>query len=294
MNEQAGQPQEMQQMPPEMGGENQQQEQISPQDLELKLAHLNRSEMQVLDQAQGGASRVGTGVKEYSGVLEAILQNPSLFEQIIAHFGHQGGEQPVHAAHGGEMGELASEGQMGDTEIAYLPVGLMKMLDSQIGGPSINPETGLPQYFLSSLMSGLGSMMGKGNMLGNIGSALGAFGSMFGGRGNQESQYPTAEGYNNPFRGQPSNNWGGYQSEDPGPQQNWFRKAMSYNPFSSTRTGQSSSFNSPMYNRNPVPSSYGDEDPGMPMYQSSNYGGGQDPRQMSNSNSWNPFSSRRR
>lgn len=149
----------------------------------MMLVHLNRDELRHLESAQGGRDEdTHTGVPSLKR-LGSLLENPHVLE-LIKRSMHESRE---HHAHGGHVGfhepdyspkyeKIAGLGQHGDTELALITPHTAHVLDSMIGGPSINPHDGRRQYFLGSLINGFK------NLVAPIGKAIApAIGGLFGG-----------------------------------------------------------------------------------------------------------------
>ena len=66
-----------------------------------------------------------------------------------------------------EGGDIADKGRFGDTELAHVNTFEKALLESMGGSGSINPETGLKEYFMS-MISGLLGGGGGGGMLGGL------------------------------------------------------------------------------------------------------------------------------
>ena len=87
---------------------------------------------------------------------------------------------------------LREQGRHGDTILAHISPEEAKMLEEMGGSGSINPETGLPEYFLGKIFKGIGNVFKKvvgpvgGAILGNmilpgVGGVIGGgMGGMFG------------------------------------------------------------------------------------------------------------------
>lgn len=180
----------------------------TPQDLNLNLAHFSSKEIEEMNETQGGESLLKNGIPEFTALFKKIQENPEIADQLFRSIDEhnemmqqmqqpQGSEQQL--AKGGqpnpeqqELQQMQSEGQMGDDRLAYIPVGLMNILDSKIGAPSINPKTGLRQYWMADLMG----------MLGKAGQAFNTYAkpimNYFGGQ--QPRQYGADVPDQNPFR----------------------------------------------------------------------------------------------
>jgi len=85
------------------------------------------------------------------------------------------GPAPVNMAGGGDVGMVAHAGRAGDSQLAYLSPAARQMLVDQGGSGTINPNTGLPEYFVGSAVAGLGRLGRLG--YGGVRDAAGAIGS---------------------------------------------------------------------------------------------------------------------
>jgi len=68
------------------------------------------------------------------------------------------GPAPVGMAGGGDVGMVTHAGRFGDSQLAYLSPSARQMLMDQGGSGAINPNTGLPEYFVGSALAGLGRL----------------------------------------------------------------------------------------------------------------------------------------
>ena len=100
---------------------------------------------------------------------------------------------------GGPIENLADKGRFGDTELAHVNKFEKALLESMGGSGSINPETGLREYFMN-MISGLLGGGGGGGMLGGLmggggKEGGGGLGGMFGMRyGGQVPRYQAGTG----------------------------------------------------------------------------------------------------
>jgi hypothetical protein len=184
------------------------------------LAHFSQKELDYLDELQGGPEdALGIGLRSYfaladrfkndkelrdrlEGSYKAALTAPGneeldesvqSIDQIRQRFDPQPAFKDSPSEHQPPIEQLAKEGEHGDDEIAVIPLGFSKYLDELIGGPFINPKSGLKEYWLfASLMPLLGAIGGKAvaakMALSTLGTALAsglgsAFGSALSGSG---------------------------------------------------------------------------------------------------------------
>ena len=90
-------------------------------------------------------------------------------------------------ATGGDIKKLSKHGRFGDTELAYVPKHIADALDKKIGMKSINPHTGLREYWLATaaqVIPAVANMMTAPpppHMKGIQGSLTTSLGGMLGG-----------------------------------------------------------------------------------------------------------------
>jgi hypothetical protein len=179
-----------------------QQEEANPDtsEDELIVVHLMKEEAVALDSAQGGETLdPSTGVREYSQLWKLMETKPGfkeIFEQTAADLGDNGqlddpelsqlyeiGKQelPKYIKDPGDRNpEIEAEqrlGRNGDTELAMFPVGLADFFDDLRGDRSLNPKTGLREYW--GFKSIINSVIRVGGTI--AGAALGGpFGAVAG------------------------------------------------------------------------------------------------------------------
>ena len=61
----------------------------------------------------------------------------------------------------GPMRKIANMGRMGDTELAHVTPEEKKLLKAMGGSGTMNPRTGMPEYFLNELASGIRRAFGQ-------------------------------------------------------------------------------------------------------------------------------------
>lgn len=139
----------------------------------MVLGHFNRSELDQLDHLQGKRSVDHTsGLRKYNHI-ESLLENQHLMKKIAHHAAehHQyaHGGQPMHHM----INQMKQDGRFGDTEMALIGPRTEHILNHYCGGGSTNPEDGKPEYFLGSLLGGLGQAIIPGLTRGLGGFAKG-------------------------------------------------------------------------------------------------------------------------
>lgn len=117
------------------------------------IAHISLKELAILDELQGGRTLDNkTKMPEYFKLGALLQRYPDIAEEIALRFHHMSGDNS-HAPHlTGHLKAMAAKGIHGDKTLAIMPANLAKVLDHIVGGPHINPKTGLRQYFLNFLL----------------------------------------------------------------------------------------------------------------------------------------------
>lgn len=122
-------------------------------------AHFNPQELEMLDRAQGGRVNIpGTHLRHFGPLEENIHQIAPMLNKAYEHHAKGGriGEMMAQA------NEMRKRGRNGDSETALIGPQTRKTLDHLMGGGSINPHTGKPEYFgLGGLFSGLSNIVKK-------------------------------------------------------------------------------------------------------------------------------------
>lgn len=160
------------------------------------MAHMNPHELNVLDHLQGKTEKCPrSGMRSYSH-LEELLKNPHILSSVHQHArnhkmamgGHMNGG---HMNGGGDprVNALASQGRMGDSEMALIGPHTHNLFNYLAGGHTKNPSTGYPEYWsigdalggLWNGIKGVGSSLWNGvksvaspvaNVLGSVGKAV--------------------------------------------------------------------------------------------------------------------------
>lgn len=202
-------------------------------DVKMILCHFSEAELEGLDNLQGGPSiDPSTGLREYSKLAE-LIENPEIqnvFKQVNEEVKSQGevsphlheiykeaeqtslpfkkvpedSEEPAHA--------LEELGRHGDTLLALVPLNLASFLCDLKGEATLNPKTGLLEFFLGKIVRAVTRPIarvvnavtgGRGNEIvriaGTIGGAL--LGTLYGqpgigaGIGNALASYGTGKGF---------------------------------------------------------------------------------------------------
>ncbi len=133
-----------------MQGQNPQQGAMQGREA-MHYAHMNKPEVGILAQMQGGENRNEHGFPDLSGVGE-IFKNPQVMQMVMQALQDAGGVEgmrPREYAQGGHVAERMREaGRHGDGEIVMMPHHMRHALKMAAGGhESINPKTGYPEYF---------------------------------------------------------------------------------------------------------------------------------------------------
>lgn len=130
----------------------------------MVIAHMSPHELNILDHLQGDREHCPkTGIRSYMH-LEEILKNPHIAGNIHRHAHAQ------HRASGGLMGpieHLREGGRNGDTELAMIGPHTHHIFNQLSDGPTLNPTTGLPEYWsLGNALSGIwDTIKGAGSKL---------------------------------------------------------------------------------------------------------------------------------
>jgi hypothetical protein len=142
----------------------------------MLVVHMNTGEIEALDNLQGGPSiDPETGIREYHA-LASIIDNPKLIElfQNVSHEIKEKGNEspevqnalsiargrtprakPTPAEKHNPIHSLEDMGRKGDTKLALIPENLARFLISLMGKPSVNPKTGLLEFFWPIALSAL-------------------------------------------------------------------------------------------------------------------------------------------
>ena len=116
---------------------------------------------------------------QFEGAQAPMMDMPPI-EGADAMQGINGG-QPLTMAQGGladVASYMASQGRNGDTMLAHITPGEAQMLRARGGAGTINPVTGLPEFFLKKLFKGVSSAVKKifkspvGKILATVGLAM--------------------------------------------------------------------------------------------------------------------------
>lgn len=157
------------------------------------LAHFKHSELQYLDNLQGEVIiDPETGLRCYPK-LEKLFADPKIQLEVYKAKSNILQEKPfseklksitdmmdtpkdsyIETPVEDEMPVEIIEkfGLKGDDRIAWIPLSVSEFFDDINGGESINPDTGLKQYFLPLVFAALGSSLAAGAGLGTLGTAL--------------------------------------------------------------------------------------------------------------------------
>ncbi len=145
------------------------------EDDQLIVVHLSKGEIPPLDSAQGGESiDPETGLREYSQLWERMRTVPEMkeiFEGVSSDLSDNGridnpllrevykiGKKslPKYVKAPADFNPMIEReenlGRDGDSELALFPVGLADFFDKLRGGKTINPKTGLREYFFKGVM----------------------------------------------------------------------------------------------------------------------------------------------
>jgi hypothetical protein len=121
------------------------------------LAHFSSQELHDIGNILGHQKTGPNGIRDLSD-LDHILHDPHVRQHLM----HAHQSNRAHRAMGGSLQDMASQGRFGDNQLAAITPQTQQALNSIVGQPTMNPNTGHPEYpMLSGLFSGLSKMGGS-------------------------------------------------------------------------------------------------------------------------------------
>lgn len=162
-------------------------------DIPMLVVHMSNGELEGLDDLQGGPSvDEETGIREYSKLADIIMipEIRDLFHSIANQVETTGDfSQDVHEAYQtskehslpyreteeeehNPLRHLEKMGRGEDSKLAYIPVNLAELLIEIRHVPSINPKTGLLEFFWPLILGGGALLLGATGIGKNVGKML--------------------------------------------------------------------------------------------------------------------------